>query len=42
MKSQEGPLSKKEKIVVESLSARVQELELENKQIKEAMGSKVL
>lgn len=35
MKSTETPMTKKEKIVVESLSARVSELELENKHIKD-------
>ncbi|CAK59917.1 unnamed protein product (macronuclear) [Paramecium tetraurelia] len=41
-KAPEAPLTKKERIVVESLSLRVQELELENKKIKETLCAKIV
>ncbi|CAD8192424.1 unnamed protein product [Paramecium octaurelia] len=41
-KAPEAPLTKKERIVVESLSLRVQELELENKKIKDALCAKIV
>ncbi|CAD8106544.1 unnamed protein product [Paramecium primaurelia] len=40
-KASEAPLTKKEKIVVESLSLRVQELELENRKTKDIMSAKI-
>ncbi|CAD8206748.1 unnamed protein product [Paramecium pentaurelia] len=40
-KASEAPLTKKEKIVVESLSLRVQELELENRKTRDIMSAKI-
>ncbi|CAD8113729.1 unnamed protein product [Paramecium sonneborni] len=41
-KTPEAPLTKKERIVVESLSLRVQELELENRKTRDALCAKIV